>query len=196
MSSLVAIRTSGALYAYCARVAGSVGAVMARLMGCEAPAHLLRAAELGVAMQLTNIARDVGQDARAGRLYLPMDELRAEGIEPDSFVAAPRCPQGLRVVIQRALDRADLLYARSERAIAALPADCRWAIWAARLIYADIGRVIRARQCDSVSARAVTSRGRKLALVARALGRARSRRLAKSAVDDRPALEQVRFLCC
>ena len=67
--------------AYSARVAASVGVVMTLLMGRREDYVLHRAADLGVAMQLTNIARDIGEDARAGRLYLPTAWLEAEGIE-------------------------------------------------------------------------------------------------------------------
>ncbi len=74
---------------YAARVAGAVGAMMAVLMGVRDPALLARACDLGVAMQLTNIARDVGEDARAGRLYLPLAWLREAGIDPDAFLADP-----------------------------------------------------------------------------------------------------------
>jgi phytoene synthase len=72
---------------YCARVAGTVGAMMAILMGTRGCAALARACELGVAMQLTNIARDVGEDARNGRLYLPREWLREEGIDPQAWLA-------------------------------------------------------------------------------------------------------------
>jgi len=74
---------------YSARVAAAVGAMMCVLMRVRDGDALARACDLGVAMQLTNIARDVGEDAREGRLYLPLDWLRAEGIDPDGFLAAP-----------------------------------------------------------------------------------------------------------
>jgi phytoene/squalene synthetase len=76
--------------AYAARVAGTVGAMMALLMGTRDPAALARACDLGVAMQLSNIARDVGEDAAMGRLYLPRSWLREAGIDPDEWLAA-RC---------------------------------------------------------------------------------------------------------
>ena len=78
-----------ALCAYAARVAGSVGAIMSVLMGVRAPEVVARACDLGIAMQLTNIARDVGEDARRGRVYLPLQWLRSAGIDPDAFIAAP-----------------------------------------------------------------------------------------------------------
>ena len=78
------------LEAYAARVAGAVGAMMAMLMGERSAEGVARACDLGIAMQLSNIARDVGEDARAGRLYLPLDWMRAAGIDADAWLAPPR----------------------------------------------------------------------------------------------------------
>ena len=78
---------------------------------CARPRSLARACDLGVAMQLTNIARDVGEDARAGRLYLPLQWLREAGIEPDAWLARPRFSPALGRVVQRLLRAADRLYA-------------------------------------------------------------------------------------
>ncbi len=75
---------------YSARVAAAVGAMMCVLMQVRDADVLARACDLGLAMQLTNIARDVGEDARAGRLFLPLDWLRLEGVDPDAFVAIRR----------------------------------------------------------------------------------------------------------
>jgi phytoene synthase len=155
--------------AYAARVAGSVGAMMAALMGARTPALLARACDLGVAMQLTNIARDVGEDARAGRLYLPRDWLAAEGVDIAAFLARPEPLPGVRAATLRLLDEADALYQRADAGIAGLPAPCRPAIRAARLIYAEIGAHVRAAGGDSVTQRAFTTRGRKLVLAAQAL---------------------------
>jgi phytoene synthase len=119
-------------------------------------------------MQLTNIARDVGEDARAGRLYLPHEWLVEAGIDPAAWLAAPRFSAALGEVVGRLLAVADRHYRGAEQGIADLPADCRGAIRAARLIYAEIGRVVERNGLDSVSQRAVTSSARKLALVAMA----------------------------
>jgi len=154
--------TLSGVRAYSARVAASVGVVMTLLMGRRERWLLHRAADLGVAMQLTNIARDVGEDARAGRIYLPLSWLRAEGVDPERFVAAPAFEPGIGVAVCRLLDHAEHLYRRADRGVAALPADCRVAIAGAKRIYADIGRVIRARGYDSVTARAYTTRARKV----------------------------------
>jgi 15-cis-phytoene synthase len=89
------------LHAYAARVAGTVGVMMALVMGVREPAALARACDLGAAMQLTNIARDIGEDARAGRLYLPLEWLAEAGIDADAFLADPRFTPALGGVKRR-----------------------------------------------------------------------------------------------
>lgn len=149
---------------YAARVAGSVGAMMALVMGASGSRALARACELGVAMQLTNIARDVGEDARMGRLYLPSRWMRAAGLDPDEWLAAPVHSPALAEVVARLLDVAESIYERARSGLAELPRDCRPAIQAARTIYREIGREVARQGHDSVSRRAVVSGRRKLAL--------------------------------
>ncbi|WP_132254546.1 phytoene/squalene synthase family protein [Methylobacterium segetis] len=155
------------LCAYAARVASAVGAMMTLIMEVRDADALARACDLGVAMQLTNIARDVGEDARAGRLYLPLRWLAEEGIDPDAFLAAPAADPAIGRVVARLLEAAELLYARSEAGIGALPLACRPAIRAARLIYAEIGREIERAGFDSVGRRARVRGRRKAALLLR-----------------------------
>jgi phytoene synthase len=176
---------------YGARVAGTVGAMMALVMGSSDEAALARACDLGVAMQLTNIARDVGEDARNGRLYLPRQWLREAGIDPQAWLLAPRFDTALAGVIQRLLAAADALYRRAEHGIAALPRDCRPAIHAARLVYAEIGRQLERNGLDAVTRRAVVSTQRKLALIARA---ACAAFVAPAATARLPVLPAVQFL--
>ena len=83
-------QTLADLNAYAARVAGTVGAMMAVILGAQDAAVIARACDLGVAMQITNIARDVGEDARRGRLYLPREWLAAAGVDADAWLANPR----------------------------------------------------------------------------------------------------------
>ncbi|MCL5775736.1 phytoene/squalene synthase family protein [Limibaculum sp. FT325] len=179
------------LHAYSARVAGTVGAMMTLLMGVRDRAALARACDLGCAMQLSNIARDVGEDARAGRLYLPRAWLREAGIDADRFLAAPTFAPALGQVVSRLLAEAERLYDRAAPGIAMLPADCRPAIAAARLIYREIGREVAARGFDSVASRAVVGRGRKLGLLAAAsLGA----RLPVAGARGLAPLDETRFL--
>jgi 15-cis-phytoene synthase len=151
---------------YGARVAGSVGAMMCWIMGVRTPQALARACELGVAMQLTNIARDVGEDARNGRLYLPREWLQQAGIDADAWLENPVCTPALQDVVERLLLEADRLYAQSTAGVALLPRDCRSAILAARLVYAEIGQQLRRDGRDPVSQRAVVPTARKLVLLA------------------------------
>ena len=157
---------------YGARVAGAVGAMMALVMGAQGAQVLARACELGVAMQLTNIARDVGEDARNGRLYLPREWLREAGVDADAWLRAPVFNPAIAQVTQRLLDAAEVLYLRAEQGIAALPRDCRPAIHAARLVYAEIGEQLLRSGLDSINQRTVVRPSRKLALLARAAGAA------------------------
>jgi phytoene synthase len=157
------------LRAYAVRVAGTVGAMMAVLMGVRDPARLTAAIDLGVAMQLSNIARDVGEDARAGRLYLPLNWLRQAGVDPETFMASPAHSPALAAVVRRLLDAADAHYRRARPAIARLPVGCRLGIGAASLLYAEIGREVARRGHDPVSGRAVVSASRKLRVLAAGL---------------------------
>ncbi|HEV7268706.1 MAG TPA: phytoene/squalene synthase family protein [Falsiroseomonas sp.] len=178
------------LEAYGARVAAAVGAIMTLLMGVRDAAALARACDLGVAMQFTNIARDIGEDARNGRLYLPRAWLREEGLDPDAFLASPVFSPSLGRVVARLLRAADALYRRSEAGIARLPRDCRAGIAAARFVYAEIGRQVEREGLDSVSRRAVVPRHRKLRLMARSLNM-----LAERPADlAAPPLDANRFL--
>jgi phytoene synthase len=176
--------------AYSARVAGTVGVMMTLLMRVRDPHALARACDLGVAMQLSNIARDVGEDARAGRLYLPLDWLSEAGLDADDFLAAPAPSPALAQVVARLLAEAERLYDGAREGVARLPPSCRPAIHAAAIIYREIGREVERRGHDSVTARARVGGARKLSLLAEASVRAfipQSRSLA-------PALPETAFL--
>ncbi|MEM6358171.1 MAG: phytoene/squalene synthase family protein, partial [Pseudomonadota bacterium] len=176
---------------YAARVAGTVGVMMTLIMGVRDPAVLARACDLGVAMQLSNIARDVGEDARRARLYLPRGWLRAEGIEPSAFLAAPAFTPALGRVVKKLLMRAEALYDRAESGIRALPFDCRTGIGAARILYREIGRHVAERDGNSVDSRAIVSGRRKVGLMTQA---ALAATLPGRAVSTEPPLESCRFL--
>jgi phytoene synthase len=179
----------GELHDYAARVAGAVGAMMALIMGVRDSHALARACDLGAAMQLTNIARDVGEDARMGRLYLPLDWMAEAGLDPDAFLVDPRPSPALADVVARLLAEADRLYARAEPGIAALPSRCRPAIRAASRIYARIGRVVAENGYDSVTQRA---RVDDLAKLGHAFGAALPRPMGGGL--GHPPLAQTEFL--
>ena len=177
---------------YAVRVAGVVGAMMAMVMGVRDPGQIARACDLGVAMQLTNIARDVGEDARCRRLYLPLEWLREEAIDPAVWCSNPEFNAGVATVIRRLLVEADALYERSEVGLAGLPAACRPGMYAARLLYAEIGHELGRRELDSVNRRAIVSWRRKARLVARAVVASGGGRGVPATVDE--ILPQALFL--
>jgi phytoene synthase len=178
------------LKAYGVRVAGSVGAMMAMVMGVRERGLLARACDLGVAMQLTNIARDVGEDARAGRLYLPLDWLREAQIDPELWMERPAWSPRLGRVIERLLAAAEELYVRSDAGLANLPAACRPGMHAARLMYAEIGHEVARRRFDSINHRAVVPWQRKARILADAMIVAARR----STMADEAVLEEAAFL--
>ena len=106
------------LQSYCYRVAGVVGLMAAEIFGYRDPATLKYAENLGTAFQLTNIIRDVGEDARRGRVYLPLDELTRFGISATDIVHLLD-REGLRGLVEFQIERAEQYY---ERAFASLPA--------------------------------------------------------------------------
>jgi phytoene synthase len=177
------------LLAYAARVAGTVGAMMAAVMGARSPDAVARACDLGVAMQLSNIARDVGEDARAGRLYLPRDWLRAEGIEPEAWLARPEPHAAIGDAVGRLLAEAEFLYQRAADGIARLPWVCQPGIRAASLLYAEIGREALRLGPESLSRRAVVPASRKAWLLARS-----ALPLPRADALGAPALPEVQFL--
>ena len=178
------------VYQYSARVAGTVGVMMAVLMGVRCSDALARASDLGVAMQLTNIARDVGEDARAGRIYLPLEWLDEADIDVEAFLARPRFDDAIAGVVQRLLDDAERLYDRSVEGIRKLPTGCQPGIHAARTIYREIGRELERNGLDSVNRRTVVSHTRKATLLRDALVQAGGRRDGSAT----PPLEETRFL--
>lgn len=111
-----------ALQPYCHRVAGVVGLMSARIFGYSDPKTLDYAAELGLAFQLTNIIRDVGEDARRNRVYLPLDELKAAGLEAAQIVhgdSTVESGEPFRKLMAAQIERALASY---DRAFALLPA--------------------------------------------------------------------------
>jgi phytoene synthase len=141
-------------YAY--HVAGVVGLMMAQIMGVSDPATLERACDLGIAFQLTNIARDVLPDADAGRIYLPADWLAQEGVSVFE-VREPRHRMSVFNVVARLLDVADGYYESAADGIGYLPFRAAWAVATARRVYWSIGGVIRERRTAAWDKRAQTT---------------------------------------
>lgn len=174
---------------YAARVASTVGVMMAAIMGCTDRAGFARAADLGLGMQLTNIARDVGEDAARGRIYLPLDWLREAGVDPADLIAGRADGDAVARATARLLRVADGYYRMGLTGLGALPVGCRPAIKSAAFIYRDIGREVAAHGYD-LGHRAHTSTVRKLALIARAAATP----LQAAPVNAAPADRSTRFL--
>ncbi len=152
---------------YCYHVAGVVGMMMASVMGVREPVALHRASDLGLALQMTNIARDVIEDAQVGRVYLPLAWLAQEGLCAADVLDPARRPALARVV-RRLLAEADRYYHSGGRGLAWLPFRSAWAVAAARRVYRAIGRGVLSRGASAWDERVVVPRRRKLALMARA----------------------------
>lgn len=162
-------RTEADLLRYCYHVAGVVGIMMALVMGVHPDDKeiLGRACDLGLAFQLANIARDVREDARAGRCYLPDDWLAELGIDPDDLVR-PESVAQVTALTGRLAQLAAGYEASGRIGAAALPFRSRWAVLAAAGIYGGIAREVVRRGPEAWNSRVTTSRAAKLGWVARA----------------------------
>ena len=168
------INTDADLLAYSDLVAGSVGALVLPFLlrrGAERAPLDRPARALGVAFQITNILRDVGEDARAlGRVYLPADRLAAAGITPEALAAAAGGADlgplagPYREVTEALMQKAEALYDEAEAGIALLRPGARWAIRTALRTYRDILNEVRARGYDNLTQRAWVPTGRKVRL--------------------------------
>lgn len=151
---------------YCYHVAGVVGLMMASIMGVRDEDVLDRACDLGLAFQLTNIARDIVEDARMGRCYLPAQWLREAGIPPHAL-AEPRHRAALAQVAARLVDHAEPYYDSALEGVKALPLRSAWAIASARKVYRQIGIEVKRRGPRAWDERAGTGKAMKLWLLLR-----------------------------
>ena len=164
------------LLRYCYRVAGTVGLMMSHVLTLRDDTALQAAAQLGVAMQLTNICRDVLEDWHLGRMYLPVTWLARAGL--GDLRARPGAPfpstarDRLRTVVAEVLALAGRYYAGAEHGFIALPWRAALSIRAARAIYAAIGDRVAHAGCDVTAGRAVVPLAGKLAAVCGAAGAA------------------------
>lgn len=156
---------------YCFHVAGVVGLMMAWVMGARDGDALERGCDLGMAFQLTNIARDVGDDVAHGRIYLPADRLADAGavLTPGRRLDPEQAPR-VAAVVDGLLRDADRYYASAWHGLAALPWRSAWAVATARRVYREIGIGVRRRGAHAWETRVSTSAPRKLAGLAAAVG--------------------------
>ncbi|MEO7002425.1 MAG: squalene/phytoene synthase family protein [Ktedonobacterales bacterium] len=156
---------------YCYRVAGTVGLLMAPVLGYQSEEALSLAVDLGIAQQLTNILRDIGEDLSRGRVYLPSEELAAfgycraeleQGIVNDAFIK----------LIEFNIERAEQYYSHGMQGVRLLDADTRLAITLSADLYRAILHRIRANHYDVFTQRAHIPLPRKLAMLPGAWRRA------------------------
>lgn len=151
---------------YCLRVAGTVGLAMCHILGTTAPAALAAAADLGIAMQLTNILRDVGGDLDRDRVYLPADEIARHQYSAERLASAHRARGAadaqFQALMREQVLRARAYYDRGLSGVWMLPGDVRASMLVAGRLYRGILDVIEDRQYDVLRRRAATSRVRKM----------------------------------
>ncbi|MBN2799890.1 MAG: phytoene/squalene synthase family protein [Deltaproteobacteria bacterium] len=170
-SDVGAVRISDdeALLRYAYRVASTVGLLMCGVLGVRRQEALAFAIDLGLAMQLTNICRDVAEDARGGRIYLPATRLAAAGITPEQLLAGEADRAAVASVVLGVLDLAERYYRSAWDGMRFLPLRARLAILVAARVYRRIGLRLRSRGGDALAGRVVVPLAGRLVEAARAV---------------------------
>jgi 15-cis-phytoene synthase len=165
---LTSIRTEVELIRYAYQVAGTVGVMMSMLLDVHERQAWPFAIDLGIAMQLTNIARDVGEDARKGRVYLPQAWI---GFTDPKDIVLPDdgTTKKLREGTRRLLRLAEHYYNSGLSGVGFLPNSARYGIVVAAMVYREIGQVIEQTNFQSWDRRAVVAQSRKLVCASKAL---------------------------
>lgn len=166
----VRLRDDRALLRYSYRVAGTVGVMMCGVLGVRDPDALPHAIDLGVAMQLTNISRDVAEDLERDRVYVPASRLLPMDVEQDVLVADRGCVTATAPVVADLLALAEQYYASGVRGLRYIPARPRLAIAVAALVYRGIGGAIARQSYDPARGRAYVGVGGKLMRTVLAFG--------------------------
>ena len=170
---VVRMEDDDALRRYCYGVAGTVGLMMCGVLGVTDAAAQSRAVDLGIGMQITNICRDVLEDARRGRIYVPVQRLHAAGVDPDALLGESLSEPGraaLADVVKDLLDLADRHYDSADEGMRAIPMPARAAILVASRVYRAIGvRLRRRHDSDPLHGRTVVPMTSRISLAARSL---------------------------
>ncbi|XP_015931720.1 phytoene synthase 2, chloroplastic [Arachis duranensis] len=155
------------LYLYCYYVAGTVGLMSVPVMGISPDSQATTesvynaALALGIANQLTNILRDVGEDASRGRVYLPQDELAQAGLS-DEDIFAGKVTDKWRNFMKSQIKRARMFFDEAEKGVTELNEASRWPVWASLLLYRQILDEIEANDYNNFTKRAYVSKAKKL----------------------------------
>ncbi|KAJ0550046.1 putative 15-cis-phytoene synthase [Helianthus annuus] len=160
-------KTFDELYLYCYYVAGTVGLMSVPIMGIAPESRASTesvynaALALGIANQLTNILRDVGEDARRGRVYLPQDELAQAGLS-DEDIFAGKVTDKWRNFMKKQIKRARAFFDEAQQGVTQLSSASRWPVWASLLLYRQILDEIEANDYNNFTRRAYVSKPKKL----------------------------------
>lgn len=149
------------LYVYCYRVASTVGLMSSEIFGYSAPETLDYAEALGIAMQLTNILRDVGEDAEMGRIYLPQEDLRKFGVT-EKQISAKEINENFINLMKFEIERARRFYEKAEKGIAFLEKDTRFTVLLALRLYSKILDEIEKQNYNVFKNRAHTTKSQKI----------------------------------
>ena len=160
-----------ALKTYCDRVAGAVGVLSLHVFGFRDPAAVGHAEDLGVAMQVVNIMRDVQEDSLRDRIYLPADEMAAHGVT-ESDIMADRMTPGMRHLMEAQAARAGEYFASGHMLLPMLDLRARMCVQMLAALYEDILARLAARDFDVTRGRVSLPGRRKLVLMARSIARA------------------------
>jgi phytoene desaturase len=154
---------------YCYRVAGCVGLMMSHIMGVSEEGALKNASDLGIAMQLTNISRDVMTDARMGRVYLPLGWLQEMGME-EKDVLNPAFRTSIAYLVRKLLKEAEARYELGIQGLKFLPWRSALAVSMAICVYRKIGRKVEGRREKAWDSRTVVTKTEKVLCVFKAFG--------------------------
>ena len=165
----VTVKTDAELIQYGYAVAGTVGLMMCGVIGVEDEWAQAHAIDLGIGMQITNICRDVMEDADRGRIYVPTQRLLAAGIHPEALRSGLVDPVQMAPVVEDLLALADSYYASGDQGMPAIPTRPRLAICAASRVYHAIGHELERQDHDVTRGRAVVPGWRKALCVVRAV---------------------------
>jgi phytoene synthase len=166
---VVRVQTDAELLTYCYQVASTVGLMMCGVLGVRDPRALAHAVDLGLAMQLTNICRDVADDARMNRVYLPEERLRAAGTSSEALIQGMAGRDAIARVVRDLLARAEQHYQSADEGMRWIPFRARLAIVIAARTYRAIGVRLLAQGADAMAGRTVVPFTGKVYWAARAL---------------------------
>ena len=174
----VLIKDEASLIQYAYKVAGTVGLLMCNILNNEDPRAKAHAVDLGIAMQLTNIARDVVEDAKMGRRYLPGEWVNH--LSPEDIVLASKDPQShegtlITLAVERLLELAEVYYASGRAGLSYLPLRAHFSIGVAAKVYRQIGRQLLKSSDSWHGRRQVTSKASKMLCTMRATSNLLSR---------------------